>query len=358
MKGLIRLRRPSPAMCVAVLALGVALNGTAIGQRATVSKIRNNSITSKHLKKGAIKAANLARGAVTTTAIKPGAVNAAAIAAAAVTAPALAPAAVTAPALGPAAVNAPAMAPNSVTASKLAPAAVTSISMAGGAVTGASMAAGAVTHDKMGLGAVHASNIADGMIKNEHVEPGSMQGAIMANGAILGQHLGLGAVSTSKIAQDVPGVSVKHTTTQSMPGGISTVGTLGTPVQFNSEAGLWDSGSLHDTTTNNHRLTAPQAGVYSIEAMVVWAEDPDGFRQLTLFKNGDPIHHTTAPPARNENGAPAKTPHTLSKMMKLAAGDWVEVRAMQFSESCNALCPAPLNIEANPSFAMSWELHG
>lgn len=57
-----RLRKPSRAMLVALLALLVALGGSSYAA-VTLSK---NSVTSKHIKNGQVKRADIANNAVTS----------------------------------------------------------------------------------------------------------------------------------------------------------------------------------------------------------------------------------------------------------------------------------------------------
>jgi hypothetical protein len=58
-------RRPSPALVVACIALGVALGGTGYAQ----VKLPRNSVGALQLKNGAVTAPKLARSSVTTTAV-------------------------------------------------------------------------------------------------------------------------------------------------------------------------------------------------------------------------------------------------------------------------------------------------
>jgi hypothetical protein len=91
-----KLRRPSPALIVACLALIVAVVGTASAAPKTTVIIRKGQIakgavTAKALANGAVHPKALANGAVTSAAIKAGAVGPSAIAPDSVTAPAIAP---------------------------------------------------------------------------------------------------------------------------------------------------------------------------------------------------------------------------------------------------------------------------
>jgi hypothetical protein len=112
-------RRPSPALIVAVVALFAALAGGAIALPGAGTVDRND----------------LKRGAVTKKALKRGAVSKKALRGGAVIEPALADAAVTAPKLAPGAITGPAIAAGAVSREKLAPQAVTGPAIAAGAVS-------------------------------------------------------------------------------------------------------------------------------------------------------------------------------------------------------------------------------
>jgi hypothetical protein len=74
MKDLVK-RRPSPALVISILALIVALSGTAY------AALGKNSVKSKQIAKGAVKTSELAKNAVSTAKIKNAAVTANKIAA-------------------------------------------------------------------------------------------------------------------------------------------------------------------------------------------------------------------------------------------------------------------------------------
>jgi hypothetical protein len=104
-----KLRRPSPALLVACLALAVAVVGTAAAAPQTRVIVRKGEIA-----KGAVTRKALAPGAVGTRALAEGAVHAKALAAGAVGAAALHPGSVGQATLAPDAVTSGALAPGSV----------------------------------------------------------------------------------------------------------------------------------------------------------------------------------------------------------------------------------------------------
>jgi hypothetical protein len=112
------LKRPSPGTALGLLALIVALAGTASAGPTHVI-VRKGDIA-----KGAVTAKALAPGSVHAKALAPGAVGAKAIRPQSVTTAALAPGAVTAEALGRGGVTSSAIAPGSVYGAALGPVAI------------------------------------------------------------------------------------------------------------------------------------------------------------------------------------------------------------------------------------------
>lgn len=66
-----RLRAPSPAMAVAVVALFVALGGTSFA----VVSLQRNSVLSKHIRKGQVKRSDIAKSAVDSARVKDGSIT-------------------------------------------------------------------------------------------------------------------------------------------------------------------------------------------------------------------------------------------------------------------------------------------
>jgi len=115
---------------------------------------------------------------------------------------------------------------------------------------------------------------------------------------------------------------------------------------FNSER--FDNDSIHSTSSNTDRLTAPSAGVYLIQAHVRFASNATGTRALRLQVNG-----STLIALRSQAAVAAgygQTELEISTTYKLAANDYVRVSAFQDSGGA-------LNVEAggnfSPEFAMT-----
>lgn len=334
-----KLRRPSPAMCVAMIALGISLNGTAFGRKSANStvKLPANSITSKMIKKGAVQRSDIARGAVTSAALGKGAVTATAIADDSVTEPAIANDAVTAPAV--------------------ATGAITSDAIANGSISGPDVETGAIGTGALAKGAVTYDNIAKQSLGADLFPADGIDANLMlTHGSIKSGLIDVGAVEPIHMNSSSPAASVFHSSSQAMPGLSASPG--GAPVQFSGEE--FDTGNVHTHPTNNHRLTAPIDGLYTVVASVVWDPDPDGFRALNLLRNGVIVRQLMAQPTKDSDGAALPTQQAITHRIELKRDDYIELRAFQVSAPCTGGPPpacftSTLNIKPDPSFSMVWD---
>jgi hypothetical protein len=126
-----RLRLPSPAMVVAVLAMMVALGGSALA----VTAAKKNSVVTKSIKNGAVKTKKLADGAVKEAKIASAA----------------------------------------VTEAKLADGSVSSAKIADNAVTGAKIADDSVTNAEIANDAVGNGELDEESVSVGKIEPGALQ---------------------------------------------------------------------------------------------------------------------------------------------------------------------------------------
>ena len=132
---------------------------------------------------------------------------------------------------------------------------------------------------------------------------------------------------------------VYHNANQSIPDATNTA------LAFNSERA--DTNTIHDTVTNNSRLTCQTAGVYSITASVEFAANATGIRSVGLRLNGTTFLSLQRSPSA---GASVTALLSVATMYALAATDYVEVIVSQDSGGA-------LNVLAggnySPEFQMS-----
>lgn len=111
---------------------------------------------------------------------------------------------------------------------------------------------------------------------------------------------------------------VGKTGVQSVPNGVATVASF--------DADHYDTAGMHDTVTNNSRITVPASGIFLIQLVIHWAAGWGGTSYATLYKNGAPMAGLMA----EVPGAGGVTSnHTF--MLKLLEGDYIEVYVTQGS---------------------------
>lgn len=115
-----------------------------------------------------------------------------------------------------------------------------------------------------------------------------------------------------------PRARVYHSVDQNV-----TTATL-TTVAFNSER--YDTGTIHDNSTNNSRLTCKEPGTYSIGASVSFSGNGTGMRILAIYRNGTRIASHVGVPVTGD-----ATDLTIVTQYDLVATDYVEVKVYQTS---------------------------
>lgn len=119
---------------------------------------------------------------------------------------------------------------------------------------------------------------------------------------------------------DPPACSVFHNTTQSLVTATLTV------LSANSE--FFDNDAMHSTVTNNSRITIQTAGRYLVLGVVRFATSGAGNARLLQFL----VNGTTQYEVQQVGGTSTAARDTLlsgSRLIVLAAADYVEVRARQ-----------------------------
>jgi hypothetical protein len=122
------------------------------------------------------------------------------------------------------------------------------------------------------------------------------------------------ACTSAQSTQDIS-ARVCHT------GVLTVADSTNTAVPFDTER--WDTDSIHDTVTNNTRLTATTAGKYLIFGHVGWVGTTSGFRQVAIYRNGDPV--------AIQNQPATASLFSISTHHQLSQGDYVELFVLQSS---------------------------
>lgn len=112
-------------------------------------------------------------------------------------------------------------------------------------------------------------------------------------------------------------------------------------ITFNSE--LWDTASMHSTSSNTDRLVAPVAGKYEVKAGMRFASNGTGYRQIVFEKNGGtPYYGSVIFPGITG----VVTDVMGSVLLDLAANDYVRILVGQSSGGA-------LNVE-NSDYVSPW----
>jgi hypothetical protein len=108
---------------------------------------------------------------------------------------------------------------------------------------------------------------------------------------------------------------------------ISVANGVATALTFNSERR--DDGSLHSTSSNTDRLTAPAAGWYLVYGRVEFAASSAGIRALSFRVGATPDIYDVE--QQSASAAPDNTLIGASCLVYLAAGDYVKLFVYQTS---------------------------
>jgi hypothetical protein len=185
---------------------------------------------------------------------------------------------------------------------------------------------------------------------------GSYPNPVLAANAAGGGEIQNGSLGAEEFASSIPAARVTHSLGQAISDATYTV------LPFNQE--YYDTEGMHDNATNNSRLIAPVAGVYELSASVEW-DAPAGVDRLLLIKNrgnGGPVNGIWLASDQDELPGGYHWGHTISAVVRLQAGDYVELVVRLNTGGGAALGPdggsdgtiEGTGSEYDPAFSMTW----
>lgn len=151
-------------------------------------------------------------------------------------------------------------------------------------------------------------------------------------------------VENIKFLANPPACRVYHNANQNVNDSASTA------LAFNSER--WDTDSMHDTATNNSRITINTAGLYVVTGSVEITQATDYVRWfLELKANGAT---TIAVHADPDPGTPNLSRQlTISTIWKFTAGNYIEL--LVFQDNTANVARAVNSVAAySPEFSAVW----
>jgi hypothetical protein len=112
----------------------------------------------------------------------------------------------------------------------------------------------------------------------------------------------------------------------------------------------FDTDSMHSTVTNTGRITFNTAGLYVVAALVNYANNAAGVRYTYIRHNG--ANYVTADTRAATNGL--ATIVNVAAVMKVAAGDYAEVRAYQSSGGALNVSASSATDWTSADFMATW----
>lgn len=209
-----------------------------------------------------------------------------------------------------------------------------------GQVQNADLGSSAVTGAKVFPSTLNGSDVAPGGLTGSDIAADSLASSDIGPSAVGSSEVADGSLGTAEVATSIPAARLTRTSGQGIPFNTTTA------LNFNSER--YDTASMHSTSSNLSRLTAPVTGIYEVSAHVNWANF-NGVRHLRLRKNG-----TTVVASQSAADAALHTDtQSISSMARLAAGDYVEavVAHQSFDVATESIDQTP---EYSPEFSMTW----
>jgi hypothetical protein len=206
--------------------------------------------------------------------------------------------------------------------------------LSGGGLAAADLRAGSVATSEVAANSLGAADLASSSVGTDEVTDDSLTGTDILNGS-------LGATEFGTI----PAARANNSTNQTIA--------ASTPTVISLDGEGFDTTNLHDTATNNSRLTAPMTGVYQINGRVHWDSGAAGLRQLRIEKNrGLPVAKTIAE-AMDTASATDDLTQNVSTISHLSAGDYVELRVIQQNPTATAV-DTLADLGFAPELSMAW----
>jgi hypothetical protein len=132
-------------------------------------------------------------------------------------------------------------------------------------------------------------------------------------------------------------------------GGQSIPDSTWTDVELDDE--IFDSNTMHDNVTNNHRITAKRTGYYLAVGQIVWSPNATGERGLRLLTNGTNPRYRTY-----DAGTNSHLGQRIVAVVYLTASQYVSMQAWQNSGGALALNITGTGSEAAHEHFMSLTL--
>ena len=237
---------------------------------------------------------------------------------------------------------------NSVGSAQIRTGGVKRVDVAANAINGAKIANGSLAAADLAGGSVlvpgaPAGGDLSGLLPAPTIKDGAVATSKLADGAVSSAKLADASVTPAKLGS-APAVHVWRTTNQSIPTGVVT------PVLFDAER--FDNAGLHRTDLDTSRITITAPGIYLVGGSVSWeAAGATAAAQVNVRKNGV----GTLVRATQQSGGVNTSEQSATTLVKLSAGDYLELVVLHNSGAARLLYSWPAPDEFSPDLWAIWQ---
>ena len=202
---------------------------------------------------------------------------------------------------------------------------------------------GNVKHADLQINSVTGPNVFPSSLSGADIQIDSLSSSDLGVGSVASSEVADGSLGTAEFASSFPAVHATRTIDQGVNNNTQT------KLNFNSER--YDTANMHTNSSPNFsRLTAPVTGIYEVTANIKW-RDPGfafGTNNVNLRRGGS----VSAVIASSSN--PGDLSNSVSTMVRLLAGDYVEVDVHQSGGDTEAVSSGSSVGQSSPEFSMTW----
>jgi hypothetical protein len=207
---------------------------------------------------------------------------------------------------------------------------------------------GTYPNPSIATNAVNSGKVSNDSLTGEDISEATL-GGVSPTGAAGGDLTGTypnpniasGSVGTPETGT-IPAVRVFNTTIQNVPSS--------TPTVLSFDAELFDTASMHSTSSSTDALTAPVDGIYEVGAWLQWGfggtidDPPASLSAIIVASNGSRV-------ADSETiSQTTNTVQNLSGLLKLSAGETVTLQVF----NANSTAGSVFGNNGRPALSMAW----
>lgn len=210
-------------------------------------------------------------------------------------------------------------------------------------IIGADIVANAITSDKILDGTIVGTDLANSTITSAQILDGTITGTDIASETITSANILNGTIVDADLANvafpniksilgyNHAGIATRGSSNQAIVTGAGV-----TALALNSE--IFDTGGLHSTVTNNHRIGVTLAGLYLVHLNVTWETGTVGgatgyrYCQIRRSNSGGTLLEVCASDARDAGDtATSEQQQSIVALVKCNAGDLISAHVAQTS---------------------------